>query len=142
LAPRARELAAPDPRPALALGGAAAYAVGVLLADPFKAHAIGCPFHRLTGGWCPGCGSSRAADLLLHGRVLSSLSYNALVLPVAFVLAYWWAGWAAYAWTGTRPRWLRSPTELPRWAVLAIGAAALGFAVLRNTSAFAFLAPG
>jgi hypothetical protein len=142
LAATTGDLARPAAAPAVALGAAVAYAAGVVAIDPFKTHIVGCPFHRLTGGWCPGCGSSRAVDLLLHGHVTSSLSYNVLVVPALLALAYWWSGWAVAAWTGQRPAWLRSPTELPRWAVLVIGLCPLVFMALRNTSAFSYLAPG
>jgi hypothetical protein len=117
------------------------YAIGLIAVDPFKAHAIGCPIHAITGGWCPGCGSSRAADLLLHGDVLASLSYNLLVLPAVIVLAWWWIGWALAEWRGERPRWAPSPTTLPTWVPYTIGAVVCVFAIARNIAAFAWLAP-
>lgn len=48
-----------------------------------------CPFHAVTGLWCPGCGSLRAMHDVLHGRFVEALGYNALlmiVLPVAVVV--------------------------------------------------------
>jgi hypothetical protein len=104
-------------------------------------HAVGCPIHAITGGWCPGCGSTRAADLLLHGDVLSSLSYNLLVLPALLVLAWWWTGWALAAWRGERPTWAPSSTTWPAWVPLAIGAGVVLFGVARNVPLFAWLAP-
>ncbi|MDM7993081.1 MAG: DUF2752 domain-containing protein [Candidatus Fermentibacter sp.] len=41
----------------------------------------GCPFHELTGLFCPGCGSMRALDLLVAGRLSESLRSNALLTP-------------------------------------------------------------
>lgn len=140
--PRPTELTqSPAWAPAAALAGAGAYALGVLVVDPFKAHTIGCPIHGITGGWCPGCGSSRAADLLLHGDVLSSLSYNLLVLPALLVLAWWWTGWAFEVWRGARPSWAPSPTTLPAWVPYAVGVVVCVFAITRNMAAFAWLAP-
>lgn len=39
-----------------------------------------CPFHTLTGLYCPGCGSQRAFHALLHGEVASALGYNVLFM--------------------------------------------------------------
>jgi hypothetical protein len=127
--------------PAAALAGTGVYALGVLVVDPFKPHTIGCPIHGITGVWCPGCGSTRAADMLLHGDVLSSLSYNMLVLPALLALAWWWIGWALAARQGERPRWAPSPTTLPAWVPHAIGAGVVLFGVARNVPLFASLAP-
>jgi hypothetical protein len=127
--------------PAAALAATGVYALGVLAVDPFKPHTIGCPIHAITGAWCPGCGSTRAADMLLHGDVLSSLSYNMLVLPALLLLAWWWTGWAIAAWRGDRPRWAPSPTTHATWMPNAIGGVVCLFAITRNLSAFAWLAP-
>lgn len=50
-----------------------------------------CPFHSLTGLYCPGCGSQRAISSLLHGNVYQALSYNSLLvasLPLLMCSAY------------------------------------------------------
>jgi len=39
-----------------------------------------CPFHRLTGWVCPGCGSTRALHALLHGHWRAALHFNAFVI--------------------------------------------------------------
>lgn len=39
-----------------------------------------CIFHSVTGLYCPGCGGTRAARLLLQGNILQSLYYHPLVL--------------------------------------------------------------
>ncbi len=45
-----------------------------------------CPFHLVTGLWCPGCGSGRALHALLHGNVLDALDLNPLmVLSLPFL---------------------------------------------------------
>lgn len=43
---------------------------------------IFCPFRLATGGWCPGCGGTRALKHLVHGDVASSLTLNPLLLVV------------------------------------------------------------
>jgi hypothetical protein len=45
-----------------------------------------CIFHRLTGLYCPGCGSTRAIHQLLHGHVIRAFRLNSLmVLSLPFV---------------------------------------------------------
>jgi hypothetical protein len=39
-----------------------------------------CPFKIFTGWNCPGCGSTRAVHLLLHGRVSDALDRNFLMV--------------------------------------------------------------
>jgi hypothetical protein len=51
-----------------------------------------CAFHKLTGLYCPGCGSTRALHALLHGDVLTAMRFNILAvigLPVLAILACW-----------------------------------------------------
>jgi len=46
-----------------------------------------CIFHELTGFYCPGCGSQRAASALLHGQLLKAVDLNILfVLFVPLIL--------------------------------------------------------
>lgn len=45
-----------------------------------------CLFHIITGAYCPGCGGTRAAILLLHGNILESFYYNPLILYLAAAL--------------------------------------------------------
>jgi hypothetical protein len=45
-----------------------------------------CPFHSLTGLYCPGCGSQRAISSLLHGDILQAISFNILlVISIPFI---------------------------------------------------------
>lgn len=46
--------------------------------DPHRQTLLLCTLHSLTGWCCVGCGATRATHDLLHGRLLSALSYNAL----------------------------------------------------------------
>ena len=47
-----------------------------------------CPFHSLTGLYCPGCGSQRAIHQILHGHITESLKHNFLIILLTFVLGY------------------------------------------------------
>ena len=97
---------------------------------------IPCPFHALTGLWCPGCGMTRALHHLLHADVAGALSAN-LFLPVVLVVGIWsWLSW----WTPRVPPIGRVvPSRV--WGGLVV--AAFVFAVLRNlpVPAFQTLAP-
>jgi hypothetical protein len=101
----------------------------VLLRDP-RHHVIfpPCPFHLATGGWCPGCGATRASALLLRGHVLEALHYNALWVLLSPFAAYQLVMWAL----GTfGVRWAR-PLPVPTRAAQAILVAIAVFFVVRN----------
>lgn len=99
-----------------------------------------CPFHKLTGLYCPGCGGQRALHALLHGRFVDALSRNALaVLIAAPIAAYAYVAYACHAFgMGGIPR-LNLST---RWLML-LGLLFTLFGVLRNLpfGPFPWLAP-
>jgi hypothetical protein len=47
-----------------------------------------CPFHTLTGLYCPGCGSQRAISSLLHGDILQAISFNILLVLSLPLIGY------------------------------------------------------
>ena len=47
-----------------------------------------CPFFTLTGLFCPGCGSQRAASSLLHGDLFDAANYNALLVVSTPLILY------------------------------------------------------
>ncbi|MBO9682739.1 MAG: DUF2752 domain-containing protein [Flavisolibacter sp.] len=47
-----------------------------------------CPFHLLTGWFCPGCGSQRALSSLLHGNVVEAMHNNILMVLFLPLLLY------------------------------------------------------
>ena len=58
----------------------------VFFLDPARcAFFPSCPFHLLTGLYCPGCGTTRTLHQLIHGHFLAALRFNAscaLLLPL------------------------------------------------------------
>jgi hypothetical protein len=95
-----------------------------------------CLFHKLTGWNCPGCGGTRAAYALLHGKFALALKDNALfivLLAVAGARGIWFAAKKMRR----RPVGDFIPAKI-LWAALATAAI---FTVLRNLPAFAFLSP-
>ncbi len=87
-----------------------------------------CPFLRLTGLYCPGCGTLRALHHLLHINILEAIRYNVLSL-VALVFLSIYGGSAS----------LRKQPKVSLvvlWVVV-------GYFILRNipVSPFLYLAP-
>ena len=106
----------------------------LLLFTPFY---IPCPFHAITGWYCPGCGVSRMCLSLLHLDFAAAFRSNAaltILLPVALFVFLFQA--IRYIRTGRR--------SLSRWQTVLVWSAILlllAFGILRNIPAFAFLAP-
>ena len=95
-----------------------------------------CQFHQLTGLNCPGCGMTRALYALVHGNFAVAIRDNALFVALLAALA------VRGAWFGARlyrrqPAGEFFPVKF-LWPLLVV---ALGFTVLRNLPAGAFLSP-
>lgn len=96
-------------------------AVGLLAAfDPSSSRLFPpCLFHKLTGLYCPGCGTLRALHQLLNGNVRQAFRLNPLmILAMPFVL---------YALTAQALQYLfnkKIPTVLPKpawiWTLLVL----------------------
>jgi uncharacterized protein DUF2752 len=88
-----------------------------------------CPWHRLTGLPCPGCGTTRALVALLEGRPATALAMNPLaaIAAVGFVLA----GLAAPLWVAAGAPVPDLQARLrPAWTLAAAAAVALNWAWL------------
>jgi len=116
------------------IGGAAilAWVVSIFLHDPASSpEFLPCPFHWLTGLFCPGCGAQRAMHDLLHGRVVAALDDNAVLVATIPLLGL---QWGFGQWRG------RSLTHDNR-VVLAWGIGLVAWGVVRNLPGFEVLAP-
>jgi len=127
IATAARQRAAVIGVGAAAVGAAAVLAIG----DPNRGGFPQCPFHRVTGLWCPGCGTQRALHALAHLDIVHAFHENALAMCALPFLVYAYVAWCtrAFAIEGV-PR-LRHPAA-PVWLTSALPAVVIGFAVLRN----------
>ncbi|HEU4658086.1 MAG TPA: DUF2752 domain-containing protein [Capillimicrobium sp.] len=108
---------------ALVAGGAAPFAVGMLLSTSdgqVSGPSVPCPWRDALGIPCPLCGATRAVTLLVHGDGAWT-SYNAGV--VLTLLALVLAGVVGLAWPAVARRGLRLP---PYGAIFA----ALGVAIV------------
>lgn len=127
----------PTPLPALAVGGAAALAVGVVaVLDPNQAGSYPtCPFLAVTGLQCPGCGTLRAVHALLHGDLVTAVDLNVLAVLAIPLFAWAWVAWLRSSWRGRR-----GAPVLPAAASYGIAALFTAFWVLRNLPGFDLLA--
>ena len=108
----------------------------VATVDPARRRLVPpCPFHALTGWWCPGCGMTRATHHLLHGDVVGALRFNALLPFVIVLTTLAWLDWYARS-TGRRAV---LAGRLPRWAPVGGVAVAVAFAVVRNLPPLEYL---
>ena len=98
-----------------------------------------CWFYELTGLYCPGCGSGRAVQALLHGRIGQAFSYNILLLPLGLpCCAVVLHEYLRLVFPGLRLR----PVYLSRPVQIACLILVFGFWILRNIPLFSVLAPG
>jgi hypothetical protein len=104
--------------------------------DPAHTHVPLCPFHTVTGLWCPLCGGLRSAYALTRFDLAGAIRDNALFVAAVPCLVYYWIDWLRRERAGLPER------RIPRGAIAFLWLIALVFCVLRNipTSA-AWLAP-
>lgn len=113
------------------------YVAAVSIWKPGSAVLLPCPFHALTGLFCPGCGMTRMLYHLVHGHFALAFAQNELAfLALPFVL---WAIVQALL----PQRWAVRFDVSPRWTYVLI-ALIVVFTVLRNIPVWpaCTLAPG
>lgn len=88
----------------------------------------GCTVRQVTGLYCPGCGGTRCASLLMHGDIPGALAMN----PVVVILASLAGGLILFAiyreWKG-HPHPL---PQLPSWLAWSVTILVIGFGLVRN----------
>jgi hypothetical protein len=78
-----------------------------------------CAFHKLTGWYCPGCGMTRAAHALLHGRCAEAFGYNPLVVPLLPIIAAYIV-WSCLHWAGIMHRQPPGVSARFGWTMVAV----------------------
>ena len=114
--------------PAATAGAALCACAADTVLNPYRGQTPECPFHAVTGLYCPFCGSARMLHSALRGHLGAALAANPLTLLALPVLIWAWAGWMTQAVGGPR---LWRPTASRR-AVLVLVAAVVAFGVARN----------
>lgn len=90
-----------------------------------------CPFHTITGLYCPGCGSQRAIHDLMHLNIFEAINHNALMF---FMFTF---GIGLYLYSKKK---FSDLIYHPKSPLIIFGIIFL-FGVLRNLDKFHFLAP-
>lgn len=111
----------------LAVAGGVMAVVLLAFAPPAAYPIPDCPFHAVTGAYCPGCGTLRASHSLLGGHFLHAVGYNALFVLLLPLLAWWGLGWTRAAFFGRN--WTSVVTPRFGWVLLA---AVVGWWLVRN----------
>lgn len=94
--------------------------------DPLARHIPLCPFHAVTGWWCPLCGGLRAVYNLVHGDVAAAVHDNVVLLVCLPLLVAYWLDWVLLARAGAPGRRLSRPAIITVVVVLA------SFTIVRN----------
>ncbi len=119
-----------------ACAGATAFLFAV---DPSH-HAVypQCLLYNATGIYCAGCGATRAAYALLHGRVLEALHDNALFIATLPLLLYVVGTYALAAWRANA--WPEIPLDGRKlaWGGMAFFLLMIAFMVVRNLPGWPF----
>jgi hypothetical protein len=108
-----------------ALGRAATAAVGIggvlLVGRTVGLHLPACPLRTITGVPCPGCGVTRLADAVAHGRVGEALGADPLGVALLAAVAT-----LAVVAVIARARGASLPARVGSWPVVGVLAALVG----------------
>ena len=118
----------------LAAGAAGVLLVYLMINGTLR---VPCVFRACTGLYCPGCGATRAARLLLSGDIAAAVRMNPYIFVAAPLLLYviirYIIGFA-----GGRTYRMSTAMQVVLFLVMAAG---IIFTILRNIPGFEFLAP-
>jgi uncharacterized protein DUF2752 len=94
-----------------------------------------CFFHRITGLHCPGCGLTRSVHHLLHGRILTALRYNVLIVLISFLVLWTFVAMLKYILYDKKLIIPYMP-EKYTWIIIIF---IMSFLILRNITLFPFI---
>ena len=117
----------------LSLAAASGY---LLLFEPGKSgFFLACPFRKITGFTCPGCGSTRAMHRLIHGDVIAAFQFNPLFVLALPLLLY---VLVRYTDAAIRGKTL-NPNKLDAKYIWVLFVVILSFWIFRNTPFYPFV---
>lgn len=117
----------------LSLAAASGY---LLLFEPGKSgFFLACPFRKLTGFTCPGCGSTRALHRLIHGDVVAAFQFNPLFILALPLLVYVLVRYTDAAIRGEPI----NPNRLNAKYIWVLFVVILSFWIFRNTPFYPFV---
>ena len=116
------------------VSGAICVALSVLFAfnPASSSFYLPCPFNRLSGLYCPGCGSLRAMHQLLHGNLLAALGLNPLLVLSLPFLGYWFI----FGYVPAVRNRIPPIVTIPSFYIWAIFLVISSFWILRNTTIY------
>ena len=125
--------------PLVTIGSLSLATLALHVRDPHQDGSWGlCPFHALTGLYCPGCGGLRAVNDLTDGHVGAAFSSNVVVVALIPVVTVVLAVWAVDRWRGGSRH---LPWQRLQPLLVALLTALVAFTVVRNSGAGAWLVP-
>jgi len=111
-------------------------AVYLLLFEPGKSgFFLACPFRKITGFTCPGCGSTRALHRLIHGDVIAAFQFNPLFVLALPLLLYVLVRYTDAAIRGKA----LNPKKLNAKYIWVLFVVILSFWIFRNTPFYPFV---
>jgi hypothetical protein len=96
--------------------------------DPYHGQGIPCPFHALTGLYCPFCGMSRALYSLCHTNLAAAWAANPLFIIALPVLLYQGLALTSTSFGGLKLWHIPTSRRTPYYALAVL----ILFGVLRN----------
>ena len=100
----------------------------VFFHDPKESKISVCMFHNLTGLDCPGCGMTRAAYALLHGRFMQAVKYNPFIYVMPFFGYFLLAELSPHLFFGRKLPQL----NIKLWHLITLGTLLLVYSIGRN----------
>ena len=99
---------------------------------------IDCPFHKLTGLYCPGCGITRCLTSIIHLEFYQAFRYNPYVfLLLPLIISY--IVYQIYIWVCDKEDYISK--KIPKSLLIIIIITLMLYSILRNISYFSWLAP-
>lgn len=99
---------------------------------------IECPFHKLTGLYCPGCGITRCLFSIIKLDFKSAFHYNMLVfIMLPFFIMYY--VYLNYIYICNKED--KITKNIPNYVTITLLVITILFGILRNTEMFEFLSP-